>query len=101
MSEDNKNRAEQEDNLVPEYTQEEVRDKIIQLIDNNNKLKKEIKENIFTNMKLMKKLILCKSQYYTELKINNLLNNKINDKNIKYSIHVNVHSKLNEKFILT
>ena len=97
LSEDNKNRAEQEDNLVPEYTQEEVRDKIIQIIDNNNKLKKEIKENIFTNMKLMKKLILCKSQYYTELKINNLLNNKINDKNIKYSIHVNVHSKLNEK----
>ena len=97
LSEDNKNRAEQEDNLVPEYTQEEVRDKIIQLIYNNNKLKKEIKENIFTNMKLMKKLILCKSQYYTELKINNLLNNKINDKNIKYSIHVNVRSKLNEK----
>ena len=97
LSEDNKNRAEQEDNLVPEYTQEEVRDKIIQLIDNNNKLKKEIKENIFTNMKLMKKLILCKSQYYTELKINNLLNNKINDKNIKYSIHVNIRSKLNEK----
>ena len=97
LSEDNKNRAEQEDNLVPEFTQEEVRDKIIQLIDNNNKLKKEIKENIFTNMKLMKKLILCKSQYYTELKINNLLNNKINDKNIKYSIHVNVRSKLNEK----
>ena len=97
LSEDNKNRAEQEDNLVPEYTQEEVRDKIIQLIYNNNKLKKEIKENIFTNMKLMKKLILCKSQYYTELKINNLLNNKINDKNIKYSIHVNIRSKLNEK----
>ena len=57
MSEDNKNRAEQEDNLVPEYTQEEVRDKIIQLIDNNNKLKKEIKENIFTNLKLMKKQV--------------------------------------------
>jgi hypothetical protein len=45
----------------------------------------------------MKKLILCKTQYYTELKINNHLNNKINDKNIKYSIHVDVHSKLNEK----
>ncbi len=97
LSEDNKNGAEQEDNLVPACTQEEVRDKIIQLIDNNYKLKKEIKENILKNRKFMKKLILCKNQYYTELKINNRLNNKINDKNIKYSIHVDVRSKLNEK----
>ena len=97
LSEDNKNRVEQEDNLLPECTQEEVRDKIIQLIDNNYQLKKEIKENMLKHRKLMKKLILCKNQYYTELKINNRLNNKKNDKNIKYSIHVDVRSKLNEK----
>ena len=97
LSEDNKNGAEQEDNLVPTCTQEEVKDKIIQLIVSNYKLKKEIKQHILTNRKLMKKLILCKTQYYTELKINNRLNNKINEKNIKYSIHVDVHSKLNEK----
>ena len=97
MSEDNKNGAEQEANLVSTCTQEEVKDKIIQLIDSNYKLKKEIKQSMLTNRKLMKKLILCKTQYYTELKINNRLNNGVNDKNIKYSIHVDVHSKLNEK----
>ena len=94
---DNKNRAEKKDNLASVCTQEEVRDKIIQLIDKNYKLKKDIKQNMLKNRKLMNKLILCKSQYYTELKINNHLNNKINDKNIKFSIHVDVRSKLNEK----
>ncbi len=39
------------------------------------------------NKTLFKKLLLCKEKYYTELKINNQLNNKINDKNIKYYIH--------------
>lgn len=97
LARDNKNGAELEENLAPEFTQEEVKDKIIQLIDNNYKLKKEIKQNILTNRNLMKKLILCKSQYYTESKVNNHLSHKINDKNIKYSIHVDVHSKLNEK----
>ena len=49
------------------------------------------------NRKLLKKFLLCKEKYYTELKINNRLNSNINIKEIKYLIHVNIRSKLNEK----
>jgi len=78
-------------------TQEDVKDKIISFLDNNKKIMKEIKEKLNNNKNLYKKLLLNKDVYYTELKINNRLNNNINTKNIKYLIHVNIRSKLNEK----
>ena len=82
------------------YKQEDLKDKIIPLIDDNIKKSKEIEEKMVLNNNLFKKLLLFKEKYYIESKINNLLNNKNNDKNIKYLIHVNIHSKLNEKLYL-
>ena len=79
------------------YTQEEIKDKIIELIDKNYKLTKDINQKIKANKKLMKKYLLCKEKYYTELKINNRFYNKINLEEMKYSIHVNIRGKLNNK----
>ena len=79
------------------YTPEDLKNKALESIDTNNKLGKEIKNKINSNYKLYKKLLLLKEKYYTELKINNRLNKNINLKDIKYLIHVNVRSKLNEK----
>ena len=79
------------------YTPEEIKDKAIQLLDNYIKSTKEIKEKMNLNKELFKKLLLCKEKYYTELKIKNRLANNTNNKDIKYLIHVNIHSKLNEK----
>ena len=86
-----------ENDKLTKYSLEKIKDKAIQLLDDYIKSSKEIKEKMYLNKTLFKKLLLCKEKYYTELKINNRLNNKINDKNIKHYIHVNVRGKLNEK----
>jgi len=78
-------------------TPEDIKDKVIKFLNDNIKLTKEIKDKINNNKNLYKKLLLNKQTYYTELKINNHLNSNINTKDIKYLIHVNVRSKLNEK----
>ena len=91
----NKDIQEQDNSTI--ITQEYIKDKIIELIDNYIKLSKEIKQKMNINRKLLKKFLLCKEKYYTELKINNRLNSNINIKEIKYLIHVNIRSKLNEK----
>ena len=86
-----------ENDKLTKYSLEKIKDKAIQLLDDYIKSSKEIKEKMYLNKTLFKKLLLCKEKYYTELKINNRLNNKINDKNIKHYIHVNARGKLNEK----
>ena len=97
LSDNNNTELNKDDGNLTICTPEDIRDNIIKFIDNYNKYSKEIKEKININKKLFKKLLLCKENYYTELKINNLLENKNNTKNIKYLIHVNIRSKLNEK----
>ncbi len=91
---ENKNKN---DNLIKDITPEDLKDQILKFIDDYNKYTKDIKDKINDNKKLFRKLLLCKEKYYTELKINNRLNNKNNTKEIKYLIHVNIRSKLNEK----
>ena len=84
-------------NQLNDFTPEEIKDKAIQLLDSYIKSTKGIKEKFNLNEELFKKLLLCKEKYYTELKIKNRLTNDKNTKDIKYLIHVNIRSKLNEK----
>ena len=96
---DNNNNTESINNnekILAICTQDDIKDTIIKYINDYIKYNKDIKDQINKNRKLFKKLLLCKEKYYTELKKNNLLNNKNNIKNIKYLIHVNIRSKLNE-----
>ena len=84
-------------NINNDLSPEEFIKKLLESMDINNKLTKEIKDKIDSNYNLFKKLLLYKEKYFTELKINNCLKKNINLKDIKYLIHVNIRSKLNEK----
>ena len=79
------------------YTQDTVKDKILTFIEKNNEIKKEIKNKMNENKALMKKFLLIKEKYYTELKINNHLNENLNINEIKNMFHSNIRSKLNEE----
>ena len=48
------------------YNSEEVKNKLIQFLNINIKLTKEIKEKMNLNKKIFTKLLLCKEKYYTE-----------------------------------
>ena len=88
-------------NEIPQNLgQNEIKENIIKYINDNNCITKDIIEKLKINKKLIKKYFLCKEKYYAELKKQNLLMNKTNHKQIKYEIHVNINSKLNEKLYL-
>ena len=79
------------------FTQDIIKDKLIKFIERNNEIKKEIKNKMYENKILMKKFLLIKEKYYTELKINNHLNEDLNLDKIKNIFHGNIRSKLNEE----
>ena len=77
-------------------TQEEIKDKLIKSIEENQKKKKEISSLINKNRDFMNQFIFKKEKYYAELKLKNRLIEKKNSKNIKNYIHVNIRGNLNE-----
>ena len=80
------------------YNQDDLKEKIIKLMNDNTLLAKEMKQKINIHQNLIKKYFLYKEKYYSELKKQNLLINHLNIKEIKKIIHVNRNSKLNEVF---
>ena len=86
--------------ICPEYNQDYIKDKIIKLINDFISFTKDIKQKLKINKKLANKYFLYKEKYYSELKKYNYLKDKKIIKEIKYIIHVNINSKLNEKLYL-
>ena len=86
--------------ITQNYNQNDLKEKIIKIINDNNFLTKEIKQKIKVYKKLIKKYFLFKEKYYNEIKKQNSLSNNINIKQIKYQIHVNINSKLNQEIYL-
>ena len=85
---------------IQNYNQNNILENIIKLINDNISKNKDIKQKIKLNNKLIKQYLLNKEIYNTELKKKNLLINKDNIKQIKYKIHVDINSKINEKLYL-
>jgi len=86
--------------IISDLNQSEIKDKIIKQINDIDSLKKEIKQKINDNKNLIPKYFLYKEKYNSELKKNNCLKDEKSLKEIKSIIHVNINSKLNEQFYL-
>ena len=79
---------------------EEFKNKLINSIKENQRLKNEIISQIYKNREYYKKLLLIKEIFYSELKKRDYLIEKTNHSNIKTMIHVNVRGKLNSNIYL-
>ena len=86
--------------IISDLNQSDIKDKIVKQIDDICSLKKEIEQKIKDNKNLIPKYFLYKEKYNAELKSNNCLKDEKNIKEIKSIIHVNINSKLNEQFYL-
>ena len=101
ISSENLDKIKINNNEIPQnLNQNDLKESIIKYITDNAITTQNIKQKIKLNKKLIKKYFLCKEKYYTELKKQNLLISKVNNKQIKFEIHVNINSKLNEKLYL-
>ena len=83
----------QEEELL--LTPEEFKNKIINSLEESQRLKKEIISQLIKNREYNKKLLLIKEKFFTELKIRNHLIEKTNNIKTKTLIHVNIRGKLN------
>ena len=86
-------KKEQEEELI--LTPVEIKNKIINSLEESLRLKKEIISQINKNCEYYQKLLLVKEKFFTELKLRNRLIEKTNNTKTKTLIHVNIRGKLN------
>ena len=82
------------------YNRNDIKERIIKFLHDNILFTQKIKQKIKENKNLVKKYILCREKYYSELKKKNFLYRKKNHRQIKFIVHAKINSQLNEKFYL-